>query len=65
MRIVADLDEQRRIVVSCHSDETSGHFGVRKTANRISDRFYWRGMWKEVENYVSIPGENTDITYRL
>ena len=53
MKIVTDQQEQKRIMISCHSDETSGHFGVRKTVARISERFYWRGMWPAVEKYVS------------
>ena len=42
-----------RIVMSCHSDPTSGHLGVKKTVARISDRFIWHGIVKDVNEFVS------------
>ena len=33
----------------CHSDPTSGHFGVKKTFNRVRERFYWKGMCRDTE----------------
>ena len=41
-------------MTSCHVDATSGHMGVRKTLFRISERFYRKGVSKDVENMVSI-----------
>ena len=53
VRIVSTADEQRRILQSCHSDPTSGYFGTTKTWRRIAERFYWRGMSKQVKELVS------------
>ena len=36
--------EQMMILKSCHSDATSGHFGVAKMWRRVAERFYWKGM---------------------
>ena len=51
--IITRPDEQEKIIRACHIDETSGHFGVKKTAARVSERFYWRGMWNQAVSYVS------------
>lgn len=53
VRIIQSGAEQSRILEMCHSDPTSGHFGVKKTFNRLSERFYWKGMYKDVENLVA------------
>ena len=36
--------EQMIILKSCHSDATSGHFGLTETWRRVAERFYWKGM---------------------
>ena len=45
---MTDAIEQRRIVESCHSDPTSGHFGVMKTWSRVAERFYWHSQVKKL-----------------
>jgi len=30
------LEEQRRVLKACHSEPTSGHFGVTKTYKRMA-----------------------------
>ena len=46
-------DEQHKILSACHVDPTSGHMGVKRTLNRISERFKWPGMVKDVLDMVS------------
>ena len=29
---------------ACHSDDTSGHFGITKTCKMLTGRVYWRGI---------------------
>ena len=41
VKVVTDIDDQRRILESCHSDPSSGHFGTTKTLRRVAERFYW------------------------
>ena len=53
VKVVTAVEEQRRILESCHSDPTSGHFGTTKTWRRVAERFYWRGMSKQVKDLVS------------
>ena len=47
-----DEKDKQRALQSCHSHPTSGHFGVSKTWQRISERFYWKGLSKDVKNMV-------------
>ena len=39
---------------SCHSDPTSGHLGMKKTLARVTARFIWHGIVKDVNTFVSI-----------
>ena len=41
LRVVTFPAEQMMILKSCHSDATSGHFGVTKMWRRVAERFYW------------------------
>ena len=38
---------------SCYVDPTSGHLGIKKTLSRITERFMWPGVSKDVELLVS------------
>ena len=53
VKVVISRDEQRRVLMACHSEPTSGHFGVTKTYKRIAERFYWKGMITDVRELVS------------
>ena len=53
MKIVTSIEEQSRILQACHSDPTSGHFGIAKTCKRLTERFYWRGITHQAREIVS------------
>lgn len=53
MKVVKTKEEQEHVLHACHSEPTSGHFGVSKTLNRIRERFYWKGMVGDVRELVS------------
>lgn len=53
LRVITSRNEQEMIVESCHSDPSSGHFGLTKTWRRIAERFYWKGMMEDVNELVS------------
>ena len=36
-----------KIIADCHNLPTSGHLGTRRTLARVTQRFYWLGMYKE------------------
>jgi hypothetical protein len=35
-----------------HDNPLSGHFGVKATYDRIKDRYYWKGILRDVKIYV-------------
>ena len=37
---------------ACHLDPTSGHTGIKRTSYRIAERFFWKGLTKDVEQLV-------------
>ena len=38
--VIISLEEQRRVLKVCHSEPTSGHFGVTKTYKRMAERVH-------------------------
>src|SRR6185369_1927655 len=35
-----------------HDHELSGHFGIDATYERIKEKYYWKGMRRDIEIYV-------------
>jgi hypothetical protein len=45
-------DEIDSIMFMTHNHETGAHFGVDATYNKIAERYYWKGMYKDIKRYV-------------
>ena len=41
-----------QVLYHTHDSPVAGHFGMRKTAWRASQNFYWHGMTVDIRNYV-------------
>ena len=54
VKVVQTEREQKQILQACHSDPTSGHYGVSKTWNKVAERFYWKGMINDIGEMVSL-----------
>ena len=54
VRYISSPDEQRKILSACHVDPTGGHMGAKCTLSRISERFKWPGMVKDVHYMVRV-----------
>ena len=52
LRYIQHHEEQEKILRACHVDPTAGHMGVKKTVNRITERFMWPGIVKAVKEMV-------------
>lgn len=50
--VVPDKISRARILAQYHTSELAGHLGVGKTYQRVVDRFYWRGMFRDVQTFV-------------
>lgn len=47
------LREDRNAVIRQHHNEpTAGPLGVAKTIDRMAQRYYWPGMFREIARYV-------------
>ena len=54
LRYVKDIREQKKILHACHVDATAGHLGRQLTLHRMKERFMWLGMYKDVQELVSV-----------
>src|SRR5688572_213308 len=42
-------DEIDTVMFMMHNHPTGGHFGKDATYNKINTRFWWKGMYKDIE----------------
>ena len=54
-RVVDHKAVKLRILKELHDD--SGHKGRETTVQRISDRYFWEGMWKDVQRFIKTCAE--------
>ena len=54
LRYIQQREEQLKLLRECHIDPTSGHLGEKKTVNRITERFMWPGIVKDVKEVVGL-----------
>lgn len=50
---VVHKGNRETIIAENHCPPTSGHLGIFKTHRRISLRYYWPGMFKDVTEYIN------------
>ena len=43
---------RKEILFACHEDLFSGHGGIKKTYERLRNRFYWDNMYKDTVEHV-------------
>ena len=51
---VRSSEKRCRILKACHVDLTSGHMDVKRTSHRVLERFFWKGVIKDIEIIVSV-----------
>ncbi|KAL7724923.1 hypothetical protein ACLKA6_007527 [Drosophila palustris] len=51
-KLCVAFDHGSRVLAECHDHPTAGHLGIRKTIARISQRYYWPGLFRDVARYV-------------
>ena len=49
-RLVVTRDKVGNILRLCH--DSSGHQGVNKTVQKISQRYYWKGIVADTKKYI-------------
>ena len=40
------------IMYMFHDHETAGHFGINATYEKVKERYYWKNMKKDIEEYI-------------
>ncbi|CAC5368328.1 unnamed protein product [Mytilus coruscus] len=53
LKMVVPRKLVNEILYNLHTSPLGGHLGVSKTFGKVSERFYWFGMRRDVENYVA------------
>ena len=43
---------RQKVMASCHDEPTKGHTGVYRTMELVKQQYWWKGMGKDIENYV-------------
>nr|XP_041630537.1 uncharacterized protein LOC121501968 [Drosophila kikkawai] len=51
-KLCVGSDYRQRVLEECHDHPTAGHLGIRKTSNRVAQRYYWPGLFRDVARYV-------------
>lgn len=50
---VVCAEDRPQVLAKCHSEPTSGHFGIFKTYKRLSLSYFWPKMYADVVKHVS------------
>ena len=51
-KLVVPTSMRQKVMASCHDEPTKGHTGIYKTTELVKQRYSWKGMGKDIENYV-------------
>lgn len=51
-QLVLPKEERSEILEFYHNQETAGHYGMNRTLHKITSRYYWPGIRKDVEKHV-------------
>jgi hypothetical protein len=51
LRILKE-DEIDSVIFITHNHETGGHLGTEAVYGKIAERFYWKGMYNDVREYI-------------
>ena len=52
IEVCKNSEEQLKILAACHHDPTAGHMGLKRTVKRITERYKWNGIVKDVQEVV-------------
>ena len=47
-----DIATRAELLWHYHDDPMAGHFEVKKTHDLLGRKFFWQGMWKDIQKYV-------------
>ena len=50
-QVVVPSSLRHEILVACHDDPTAGHLSTLKTYEKVRARYFWNGMFKDIEHW--------------
>jgi hypothetical protein len=53
LRVVGDPETKTQVLKEFHDSLWAGHRGVWATYTKIKERYWWKGLYKDVEEFVS------------
>ena len=51
-QIIIPKSLRETVLEQCHDSLIGGHFGIRKTLEKVRQKYYWAGLYKYIEQYV-------------
>ena len=51
-KLVMPLSMRQKVLATCHDEPTKGHIGIHRTLALVKERYWWKGMGRDVEQYV-------------
>ena len=51
-KLVVPTSMRQKVLATCHDEPTKGHIGIHKTLALVKERYLWKGMGQDVEQYV-------------
>lgn len=52
-QVILPLSQRREVLRVSHDNRSGGHLGIKKTLQRIRQRYYWPGQRKDIKIYVT------------
>ena len=52
VRVVGTVAQRQQIMADFHESEWAGHRGIWATFSKIKEKYWWRGMYKDIARYV-------------
>ena len=53
LRVIGDMETKNQILKEFHDTFWAGHRGIWATYNKIKERYWWKGLYKDVEDFVA------------
>ena len=53
LRVIDDTETKNQILKEFHDTSWAGHRGIWATYNKIKERYWWKGLYKDVEDFVA------------
>ena len=51
LRVIGDMETKNQILKEFHDTFWAGHRGIWATYNKIKERYWWKGLYKDVEDF--------------